>query len=375
MLKRILNIVKTRYVGRETTNDSDNDLDLPEIGAEELIAELGLVAARQPSRSHARWRPPEKIVATAVSQKRVQWLQSVAPQTRIVAVPWNDQMGPAVADADAIIGWCTSDMLVQGRELRWIQLATAGIEQVLALPELAQRQVIVTNLQKAAGPVIAEHAFAMLLALGRGLPAMYEHQRQARWSTRNFQPAAMFSLRGRVLLVAGLGGIGMEVARIGAALGMRVDALRASGGGAAGLVRRVYSPADLAQALREADVVINTLPLTAATRGLFGSTAFEAMKPGTVFVNVSRGACVDTDQLVAALDSGKVSAAALDVTDPEPLPASHRLWKMRNVLITPHVAGWGTATRRREWLIMRENLRRYCAGEPLLSVVDVSRGY
>lgn len=374
-MKNILKKLLTRYVGREATNDTDNDLDLPERAPSELIAELGLVAAEQSSRAHPRWRPPALIVATAISARRAEWLQAVAPQTKIRAVPWNDQMPAAVTDADGIIGWCNREMLAQARQLRWIQLATAGIEQVLAMPELAEREVVVTNLQKAAGPVIAEHAFAMLLALGRDLPTIFQYQRRSHWSTRDLKPAAMFSLRGRVLLVAGLGGIGSEVARIGAALGMRVDAVRASGVTTAGLVRRVFTPAELPQALREADVVINTLPLTDATRGLFGAKAFEAMKPGVVFVNVARGASVDTTQLLAALDSGKVAAAALDVTDPEPLPAAHRLWKMRNVLITPHVAGWGTATRQREWLIMRENLRRYCVGEPLLSVVDSRRGY
>jgi phosphoglycerate dehydrogenase-like enzyme len=185
----------------------------------------------------------------------------------------------------------------------------------------------------------------------------------------------MFSLRGRTLLVAGLGGIGSQVARMGVAMGMRVHAIRASAGGVAGVAERVHSPSELLQALTSADVIINTLPLTETTRGLFGAQAFGAMKRGAVFINVARGASVDTEQLSAALASGRLAAAGLDVTEPEPLPSSHPLWKMRNVIITPHVAGWGTATRRREWLIMRENLRRYCAGEPLISVVDPGRGY
>jgi len=124
----------------------------------------------------------------------------------------------------------------------------------------------------------------------------------------------------------------------------------------------------------QADVVINALPYTDATKGLFDSEFFAAIKFGAIFVNVGRGQTVVTDDLIAALESGQVSGAGLDVTDPEPLPADSPLWKRDDVIITPHVASSG-GERERHGLLLIENLRRYIAGDRLLNVVDPERGY
>ena len=121
-------------------------------------------------------------------------------------------------------------------------------------------------------------------------------------------------------------------------------------------------------------MIVNALPLTTATRGLLDSEFFAAVKPGAIFVNVGRGATVDTDALVAALRTGAVAGAGLDVTEPEPLPAGHPLWQFDNVIITPHVAGRG-GERERHLVLLKENLRRYAAGDALLNVVDPARGY
>ena len=134
--------------------------------------------------------------------------------------------------------------------------------------------------------------------------------------------------------------------------------------------------ADEMPALAErADVVINATPLTDATRGVFDRAFFKRMKPSAYFINVGRGASVLTADLVAALEAGELAGAALDVTDPEPLPADHPLWSMTNVIITPHVAGSSDLRDERVWTFVQENLRRYVAGEPMLSVVDPDRGY
>jgi phosphoglycerate dehydrogenase-like enzyme len=127
--------------------------------------------------------------------------------------------------------------------------------------------------------------------------------------------------------------------------------------------------------LPQADVVVIAAPLTPETQGMFGKEAFAAMKKGAFFVNVSRGAIVVQEELIAALQSGKLAGACLDVTDPEPLPASSPLWGMRNVVITPHMAADGEVTETRMWTLLRENLRRFAAGEPLYNVVDKQAGY
>ncbi len=128
------------------------------------------------------------------------------------------------------------------------------------------------------------------------------------------------------------------------------------------------------QLAAEADVVINALPLTPQTRGIFDSAFFDAAKRGVIFINVARGGSVVTDDLVAALEDGRVAGAGLDVTDPEPLPPDHELWQMRNVIITPHIAWYGSGDERRRAL-EAENVRRFIAGDALLNVVDPERGY
>ena len=125
----------------------------------------------------------------------------------------------------------------------------------------------------------------------------------------------------------------------------------------------------------QADVVINTAPLTDRTRGMFDARFFAAMKPTAFFISMGRGPSTVTEDLVAALESGQIAGAGLDVTDPEPLPEGHPLWSMPRVIISPHTGGRSDRGRDRLFLLVRENLRRYLAGEPLYSVVDIERGY
>jgi phosphoglycerate dehydrogenase-like enzyme len=155
---------------------------------------------------------------------------------------------------------------------------------------------------------------------------------------------------------------------------MRVTGTRATSREGPSYVSEVGLPEDLPRLIAGADVVVNTLPLTPETRGLFDARVFGLMKRGALFFNVGRGGTVVTNDLVAALQNGTLSGAGLDVVDPEPLPAGHPLWKLPNVVITPHVAA-DEDDREARWLLVRENLRRYVAGERMFSVVDTERGY
>jgi phosphoglycerate dehydrogenase-like enzyme len=177
------------------------------------------------------------------------------------------------------------------------------------------------------------------------------------------------------MLIAGLGGIGTEVGRRAHGLGMRIVATRASHRPAPDFVSQVGSPAELITLVRTADVIVDTLPLTDETRGIFDAKMFAAMKPRALFINVGRGGTVVTDELLRALNEKRLGGAGLDVTDPEPLPPAHPLWRAPNVIITPHVSSDSDIGSERHWLIARENLRRYVAGDRMLSVVDVKRGY
>jgi phosphoglycerate dehydrogenase-like enzyme len=156
---------------------------------------------------------------------------------------------------------------------------------------------------------------------------------------------------------------------------MRVTAIRSSRRSGPPFVAKVGLSEDLVAFASEADVVVNCLPLTPQTKGLFNRDLFETMPASAFFINVGRGGTVDTYALIVALETGQIAAAGLDVTDPEPLPEGHPLWKAPNLIITPHYAAWSDVGRERRWLLYRENLRRFVAGERLLSVVDPERGY
>jgi phosphoglycerate dehydrogenase-like enzyme len=230
-------------------------------------------------------------------------------------------------------------------------------------------------MQRIAGPVMAEHVMAMMLAYARGLQFFIPERAAGRWSREVPESVRMVTLEGKTVLVVGLGGIGVEVAKRAHALGMRVIATRASGREGPPFVSYVGLPDELVKLAAEADFVVNTVPLTPATTGMFDAKFFAAVKPGAFFVNVGRGRSVVQTEMVAALKSGRLGGAGLDVTDPEPLPADSPLWQMQNVILTPHVSANSDVDDGVRFAIAAENLRRYVAGDKLLSVVDVARGY
>jgi phosphoglycerate dehydrogenase-like enzyme len=194
------------------------------------------------------------------------------------------------------------------------------------------------------------------------------------WNRSVGDEIGMMSVDGKTALIVGLVGICRAAAKRAAALSMRVIATRNSSRSGPDYVEYVGLSDELLELAARADVVINALPLTAETTGLFDEAFFDAVKPGVFFVNVARGASVVTDDLVAALGDGRVAGAGLDVTDPEPLPVDHPLWRMPNVIITPHIAWYGN-NRERQTTLARENIRRFIAGDALLNVVDPNRGY
>ena len=303
-------------------------------------------------------------------------LAHVAPGVEIIPFDSLEEAAELVSDADAVIGVATPEILAAGDRLRWIQVGSAGVERYLDIPRLGSGEVLLTNGQRLASPVIAEHVMALTLALSRGLNRAVAAQVESEW--RRFEigdNAPLTQLRGKTMLVVGLGGIGTEVARLAHGAGMRVTAIRSSRRSGPPFVARVGLNEDLRSFLAEADVVVNCLPMTPDTDGLFDAELFSLMKPTAFFVNVGRGGTVDTGALVAALRQGLIAGAGLDVTDPEPLPGDHSLWQAPNLVITPHFAAWSDAGRGLHWLLYRENLRRFVVGEPLLSVVDPQRGY
>lgn len=341
-----------------------------------LIEQLGLKEAPVPIRQRAGWTPLRKV-AVLVPGSWAPRRDALLTQVRAAAgdaevVAFDGRSLDVLADADAVLGICSPDVLEAVPKLRWLHSYSVGVERCTRFDGIGRYDFVLTNNQRLSGPDIAEHAIALTLALSRNLGAYMRAQQQRRWLEDG--PQSM-NVDGRTMLVLGLGGIGTEIARRADALGMRVIATRNSSREGPDFVDQVGLPDEASKLAAQADVIVNALPLTDETAGSIGRAFFAAAKPGARYISVGRGGTTMTADLVAALKSGQIGGAALDVTDPEPLPAGHPLWTMDNVLITPHVAASTEEVRDRTLVIAIENLRRYTQGEPLLSVVDFERGY
>ena len=274
-----------------------------------------------------------------------------------------------VADADAVIGYCAQQLVDVAQNLQWMQITATGAERCVNVDGIRNGEVLLTNMQKMSSPVIAEHVTSMVLALARSLVPYAKAMEDGVWRREHSYSDEMQSISGKNLLVVGLGGIGTEVARRAAALEMRVTGTRRSSREGPDFVEYVGLSDELLELAGKADFIVSALPLTPETSGLFDKEFFAATKRGAYFINVGRGKTVVTADLVAALESGWLAGAGLDVTEPEPLPSNHPLWQMRNVIITPHVSGRG-GDRFRHVTLIQENVRRFVAGDALLNVVD-----
>jgi D-2-hydroxyacid dehydrogenase (NADP+) len=263
------------------------------------------------------------------------------------------------------------ERIAKASALRWVQTYGAGVEWLLIPAVISRSELVITNARIHAQP-IAEHVFGWLLSYVRNLHKADRQARQQKWDPAPLREG-LGTLEGKTLGVMGLGVIGLRIAQIGAAFGMRVVAYRRNWQEVPSPVQTGYR--ELPEFLAASDFVINTLPATPATQRLLGAREFEAMRSHAFLVNIGRGSTIDTVALVDALNKGKLGGAALDVTDPEPLPPTHSLWKFDNVLITPHYAGNHPGYDEHATQAFLDNLTRYLAGEPLLNVVDTTLGY
>jgi phosphoglycerate dehydrogenase-like enzyme len=353
-----------------------------------LIGLLAFVVAASAA-AQEDWSTDEFIAATGVRPGPVasRDLPGWSPHPRILvlggpgdagqlaaAYPGATFVHNRTAAVDVIVGSCPADLIQESADLVWVQIFSAGAERCLAVDKLRSGEVLLTNGQKMSSPAIGEHAVAMALSLARGLIRYGKLMPQGDWDRAWARGGNIYSVSGKTMLVVGLGGIGSAAAKRAKALGMRVIATRNSSREGPPYVDYVGLSDELGELAAEADIIVNALPLTSSTRGLFDADLFSQVKQGALFINVGRGATVVTEALVAALESGRLAGAGLDVIDPEPLPADHPLWQMNNVIITPHVS-WAGSDRRYHATLLRENIRRYLAGDALLNVVDPERGY
>lgn len=317
---------------------------------------------------------PQKIKALigSDSPRLLEQVRAHADRLEIVTPAQIEHQPDLLAQVEIAYGWFSREQIAQATGLRWLQVASAGVNGFLT-PEMQASDLVITNARGVHAAPITEHMFGMLLLQTRRLAQAWDRQKTHQWNGDGLGDQVSL-LWGKTLGVLGVGAIGGHSAEVGKAFGMRVVGLR-RGGGPHPSVERMYTPDERREFLAACDVVMNSLPLTEATRGFLGRDEFAALKPGAILINTGRGATVDTDALLEALRVGQLGAALLDVTDPEPLPPDHPLWTTENVVITPHYSGSRPDYGERADDIFLDNLGRYLAGQPLVNVVDKGEGY
>lgn len=328
-----------------------------------------------------------------LSQAQLQRLQAVSPTLEVqqrTLGPTQDFAEILSPDIEILYTHRGDFDLQQVPALRWVQVDSAGVN-LLQGTQLWKSEITITSANGVHAIQIAEHVFAVLLALSHQLPLAQRLQKSAHWADTAelelFQQPT--ELAGMTLGIVGYGAIGRQVARLAQAFGMRVLATKradrpasfdgwtptGTGDPDGTLPEQFYSLDELHSMLSACDAVVLALPLSKATQHIIGAAALAAMRPHALLVNIARGALIDQHALIAALQEHRLGGAALDVTDPEPLPAESPLWKLDNVLITPHIAGFSRFYNDRIVELFSENLSRYIRGEPLLNTVQRNLGY
>jgi phosphoglycerate dehydrogenase-like enzyme len=294
--------------------------------------------------------------------------------------------------------WATAEVLYTNKvvpepgmvpNLRWIQFHWAGVNHVADAPLLNQPGMVATTLSGANATQMGEYIVMMLLALGHRLPEMLDYQRRIEWPKDRWERFSPYELRGRTVGIVGYGSIGRQVARLIYPFGGRVLATKRDvmhpadtgympdgfGDPSGDYVQRLYPAEALRSMAKEADFLVITVPLTPETLNLIGAPIFSVMKPTAYLIDVSRGGIVDHEALITALREKQIAGAALDVFPEEPLPPESPLWKLPNVLLTPHISGNTPIYDTRAIELFVDNLKRYIAGLPLYNRFDPELGY
>jgi phosphoglycerate dehydrogenase-like enzyme len=332
------------------------------------------------------------LITLALEEKLIEQLAAVSPRLNIIVQPanWVEEIPKEVWETAQVL--YTNRLIPQPEQaplLRWIQFHWAGINHARDAEILSRPGMAATTMSGAACSQVAEFIVMMLLAMGQRFLEMRAAQRRAEWPQDRWRRFSPRELRGSTVGIIGYGSIGRQTARLLHTFGARIlaakyNAMKTSDDGytlpdmgdpSGDLPARIYPPQALKTMVKECDFIVVTAPLTDATWGLVDAEVLQACKPGAYLVHNSRAGVVDQDALVAALKSGKLAGAALDVFMEEPLPADSPLWKTPNLIITPHISGNSPVYDQRAMELFAENLRRYLIGLPLLNLYNHELGY
>jgi phosphoglycerate dehydrogenase-like enzyme len=301
-------------------------------------------------------------------------LQSVTAKAHLVRVTQSTVL-KEITDADAYIGSIRPEEVRAGKSLKWVQIMSAGAENVLFKSggnDLRDSNIVLTNNRIVQGIEIADHAMAMLLTLSRGIDKFIANRQQEIWQPR---PYGGIELNGRTAVIIGVGGIGQQIALRAWAFGMNVIGVDPQDYPFNPFIKRMVKPDQLDEVVPEADVIFISAPDSEGSHKMFGTREFSIMKKDSYFIAVSRGGVYEMSGLVKALDEKRLAGAGVDVMDPEPLPKGHALWKFDNAIITPHIAGRSDKDNARMVSTIKENIKRFVDGKPLINVVDKQRGF
>ncbi len=306
-------------------------------------------------------------------------IQALAPRFECAAYEEEGTLPVAVADTVGMLRWVGGkrfSSLIENHApyVRWLHTASAGVDHVLT-PSVRRKcesdGLVLTDSGPAFGIAIGEFVLAWMLAVSHRLPELHDQKREKRWQSLQHE-----ELSGQTVGVIGLGPIGQAVAERCRAMGMRTLGLRRRPLTVPCVDETLSGPDGLLRLLRESDWVVIAAALTGDTRHLIGTDEFAQMKPSARLVNIARGGIIDESALIAALQTGMLAGACLDVFAVEPLPADSPLWEMPQIHIAPHnSSGWAEGLRQRQKRLFLDNVARFANGEPLSGVVDLSQGY
>ncbi|MFI5091101.1 MAG: D-2-hydroxyacid dehydrogenase [Terriglobales bacterium] len=304
-------------------------------------------------------------------------LQREFPQVSVVHLPDYKRVDQEIPDAEIAITWSVRPaQIAAAKKLHWIHSPAAAVHQLI-FPELINSDIVLTNAREVHGPVVAEHVIALIFALAKKIPDAVRLQEKREWGQQRMwdELPRVREVAGATVGLVGLGSIGRAVAKSAKALSMRVVAVREHPEKGSEGTDAVFGPVQMNEVFRQADYIVLAAPVTDSTKAIANAERIALMKPDACLINVGRGPLVDEAALAVALRDKKIGGAALDVFPKEPLVADSPLWDVPNLLITPHTAALTDKLWERHYALFSENLRRYLGGEPLLGIVDKSKGY
>jgi phosphoglycerate dehydrogenase-like enzyme/glyoxylase-like metal-dependent hydrolase (beta-lactamase superfamily II) len=334
----------------------------------DLTEDFGVLEGPSPTKDSPGWKKPRRIVVpSGMMPARLAELKAIAPEVEFIPAKSPEEAAKVVGDADAVIGYVTPEVIKAGKDLRWGALTAPRLATPLP-PEVANGKIVLTNTRGLNSPEVADQAFALLLALNRQLSPAREGEAAAK------APASA-ALHGKTMLLIGLGEDGRAIARRANAFGLRVQALDPKETERPEFVFSLNKPDRLMDLLPKADVVVLAAARGAGTPGMMGEKQFQAMKPSALFISVASADLIQRDALLTALENKNLAGAGLDVSSGNWPNAAAIPAARPNLLRAPLSPAAAPEYGERSWRLLRENVRRFVAGEPLLCVVDKERGY